>query len=159
MIEGKNGQVRAFGEPRETRQNKKESKKGAAPLEPPCTPRVLRAASLLEPSSTSRTPRLLAYSSPVPKILPLTLLPPAQEEVEVLHPVRQEGLERRALLEGQPKDRLGVEQQLDEQKPLERQFMERRLQELRLQASRLSGRELCSSSPVSNLFIYQARGV
>ena len=118
---------------------------------------VAGAASLLEP--TSRTPRLLAYSSPVPKILPLTLLPPAQEEVEVLHPVRQEGLERRALLEGQPKDRLGVEQQLDEQKPLERQFMERRLQELRLQASRLSGRELCSSSPVSNLFIYQARGV
>ena len=82
LIEGKNGQVRAFGEPRETRQNKKESKKGAAPLEPPCTPRVLRAASLLEPSSTARTPRLICYSSPVPKILPLALLTPAQEEVQ-----------------------------------------------------------------------------
>ena len=158
LIVERNAQVRAFGVPRETRQQKKESKKGAAPLEPPSTPRGPRAASLLEPSSSSRTPRVLAYSSPVPKILPLTLLPPAQEEeVEVLYHVRQDGLERRALewqpldwqgLEGQPQDRSGGEKQLDEQQPLERQLMERRLQELRLQASQLSGRELSSSSPV-----------
>ena len=95
VIEERNAQVRAFGEPRETRQNKKESRKGAASLEPPFTPRVLRATSLLEPSSTSRTPRLLSYSSPVPKILPLTLLPLAQEDVEeeLNPPVRQEDLQ------------------------------------------------------------------
>ena len=80
IIDEKNSQVRAHGEPRQTRQTQKESLKGAASLEPPSTPRVL------ETPSTSRRPRLLAYSSPVPKILPLALLPPAQKEVEVLHP-------------------------------------------------------------------------
>ena len=90
LIEDKNAQVRAHGEPRTTRNQQKEIMKGVASVEPPSTPRVLRAASLLEPSSASRTPRLLCYSSPVPKILPLALLTPAQEEVEVLHPpVRQ----------------------------------------------------------------------
>ena len=90
VIDEKNCQVRAYGEPRKTRQQQKESVKGAAILEPHSTPRVLKAASILEPPYTSRTPRLLSYSSPVPKILPLTLLLPGQEEVEALHPpVRQ----------------------------------------------------------------------
>ena len=95
VIEEKNSQVRSYGEPRATRQNKKETRKGAASLEPPSIPRVLKKASILEPALTSGTPRalvgarLLCYSSPVHKILPLTLLPPGQDEVEVLHPVRQ----------------------------------------------------------------------
>ena len=86
VIEEKNSQVRDYGEPRKTRQQQKESVKGASTLKPPSTPRVLKAASILELPYTSRPPRLLSYSSPVPKILPLTLLPPGQEEVEVLHP-------------------------------------------------------------------------
>ena len=90
VIDEKNYQVRAHGEPRTTRQQQKEGRKGAASLEPPSTPRTLKGASLLELPYTSRTPRLLAYSSPVPRILPLTLLPPDQVEEEVLHtPVRQ----------------------------------------------------------------------
>ena len=44
VIEGKNAQVRDYGEPRKTRQQNKETKKGAASLDPPSTPRVLRAA-------------------------------------------------------------------------------------------------------------------
>ena len=80
IIDEKNCQVRDYGEPRKTRQTHKEILKGAASLEPPSTPRVLKTPS------TSRKPRLLSYSSPVPKILPLALLPPAQMEVEVLHP-------------------------------------------------------------------------
>ena len=141
----------------------------AAQDEPKATTRnqhklILQEASILEPPSTPRSVRLFPHASPAARALPGTLPLPASLETQL----GERSLESRVaevlpldwqVLEGQPQDRLGGVQQLDEQQPLERQFMERRLQELRLQASRLSGRELCSSSPVSNLFIYQARGV
>ena len=89
VIQEKNSQVQDYGEPRATRQNKKETRKPAASLHPPSTPMIVKAASILELPSSSRSPRLVSYSPPVPKIVPLALLPPGQEEVEVLPPVRQ----------------------------------------------------------------------
>ena len=55
------------------------------------TPRLIRGGHRCDGKSPCPKPctapcRLLSYSSPVPKILPLALLPPAQKEVEVLHP-------------------------------------------------------------------------
>ena len=112
VIVEKNAQVREYGEPRKTRNQQKDIRKGVAPLEPPSTPSFMKAASVLELPYTSRTPRLLCYSSPVPKILPLTLLPPGQEEVELLHPAVREVLDFSPTSRSRPQEDVQEDEEL-----------------------------------------------